>query len=300
MICRTCSRLGILVVLATLCLSRLAYAQSQVCIDNASQPRLPVQETRITIVGVEFEGESPFSNVLQAQLVDEIVHSELWVTPEEPDSSWIGQALNTMRGALQEQGYFKANVDATPYLVLAQANERRYMLRVAIERGPQYRLGNLRFASASDTPLVFTEDLIRQQIRLQEGDLFDVSKVRLGLESIYKLYDARGYIDVTVVPDTKIDEKSSRIELLITVGEERPYSIERIELLGLEPMAQKYLSVPQETGHAFDRTLWESFFKDNGSHLPAHASPEKNMRLLRDGSKGTLDVTLDFRPCPKT
>src|SRR5437867_6329419 len=43
---------------------------------------VPVQKTKITIIGVEFEGETPLSDALRAQLVEDIEHSELWVTPE--------------------------------------------------------------------------------------------------------------------------------------------------------------------------------------------------------------------------
>ena len=106
---------------------------------------------------MEFEGESPFSDGLQAKLVDEILHSGLSATPEESDSICISEALNPMRIALQEQGYFKANVNATPYLSLALANERRYVLRILIERGPKYRLGKLSFATLSGTPLLFSD-----------------------------------------------------------------------------------------------------------------------------------------------
>jgi len=46
--------------------------------------------------------------------------------------------------------------------------------------------------------------------------------------------------------------------------------------------------------------LWRNFFEANGSHFPVDSSLEKNMRVRRDVSSGTVDVTLDFRPCPKT
>jgi len=295
-----CLRFGILLLLGTLCSFCQGYAQSKWCVDAALPSPVPVQKTKITIIGVEFEGETPLSDALRAQLVEDIEHSELWVTPEAPDSSWVSQALNPLREAIRSQGYFKTNVEGKPYLVRAEAKERLYVLRVTIDRGPQYRFGNLRFASASKIPLVIIDASLRQQIHLHEGDLFDVSKIRDGLEAIGRLYGSKGYIDATPEPDTTIDESGSRIDLLIKVDESKPYRISKIEVLGLGPAAQKYLHVPQETGDVFNSILWQGFFKDNGPHLPADASPDKNLRIQRNVGNSTLDITLDFRPCPPT
>jgi hypothetical protein len=91
---------GILVLLGTLCSPRLAYAQSQDCADSAYPSSVPVRKTRISIVGVEFQDESPLSDALRAPLVEEIQHSEHWINPEEPDSSWVSMLRNPMREAL--------------------------------------------------------------------------------------------------------------------------------------------------------------------------------------------------------
>src|SRR6266849_1730038 len=297
---RMCLRFGILLLLGTLCSFCQGYAQSQWCVDAALPSPVPVQRTKITIIGVEFESETPFSDALRAQLVEDIEHSELWVTPEEPDSSWVSQALNPLREAIRSQGYFRTNEEGTTYLVRAEAKERLYVLRVTIDRGPQYRLGNLWFASASESPLVITDASLRQQIRLHKGDLFDLSKIRDGLEAIGRLYGSKGYIDATPEPDTTIDESGSRIDLLIKVDEQKPYRIAKIEVLGLGPAAQKYLRVPQETGDVFNSILWRGFFKGNGPHLPADASPDKNLRMQRNVGNATLVITFDFRPCPQT
>jgi len=294
-----CLRFGILLLLGTLCSFCQGYAQSKGCVDAALPSPVPVQKTKITIIGVEFEGETPLSDALRAQLVEDIEHSELWVTSEEPDSSWVSQALNPLREAILSQGYFRTSVEGTPYLVRAEAKERLYVLRVTIDRGPQYRLGSLRFASTSESPLVITDASLRQQIHLHKGDLFDLSKIRDGLEAIYKLYGSKGYIDATPEPVTTIDESGSRIDLLIKVDEERPYRIVKVALLGLNTMSQHEPNLPQKVGDLFDSALWENFFRNNKPLLPPDASPENNMQIRKDPRDGTLVIILDFRPCPK-
>jgi len=295
-----CLRFGVLVLLGCFCLSGLGYAQSQGCADSTTPSHDAPQKARISIVGVEFQGEAPLSQALRAQLAENIQHSESWVTPEEADSSWLNQAVEPVRNALRSQGYFKNDVEGTPYLTLALANERRYILSVAIGSGPQYQLGNLQFATASDAPLLFTDALLRQQFHLQEGDLFDVTKIREGLEAIGRLYGSKGYIDATPEPETTIDDKNSRIDLLIKVDEQESYRIAKIEFLSRDTKAQNKPTFPQEQGDVFNMSRWRNFFEENKSHLPVDASPNTNMRVRRNASDATVEIALDFRPCPKT
>jgi len=230
--------------------------------------------------------------------VQQIQQQERWVTPEESDSSWVSDAVYPIREALLNQGYFKVSVEGTPYLVRALASEKLYILTVAIESGPQYRLGKVRIASASDTPLVLSEAILRQQISLQEGELFDTSKIRDGIEAISRLYGSKGYIDTTVEPDTMIDD-SLQINLLVRVSEEKRYSIGRIEVLGVNPKRQIAARLPQQAGDILDFALWRNFFETNKSGLLADASIQKNLQVRRNVSTGTADIILDFRPCPQ-
>ena len=298
MTCRRHLRFGILAVLGTLCSSRMVCAQSQGCVDTIAAPHVPAQETKISIVGVEFSRENPLSDVLRARLAEDIQHAELRVAAGEADSSWITEALTPTREALRSLGYFRTKVDARPYLTLAQATELRYVLNVMIDAGPKYRLGKLSFASATGTPLHFTDAELREQMNLQDGELFDVQKIRKGFESLGKLYGSKGYIDATPEPDTTIDEKDSRIDLLIKVDEEKSYRIAKIEFPALQAAAHKSLRPPQEIGDTFNMTWWRNFFEETKSHFPADASLEKNMLVRRDVRNGTVGITLDFRPCP--
>src|SRR5882762_7345409 len=56
------SRSGILVLFGTLCSSGLGNAQSQACADSTSPLSVTVKKTKITIVGLEFNGENPLSD----------------------------------------------------------------------------------------------------------------------------------------------------------------------------------------------------------------------------------------------
>jgi outer membrane protein assembly factor BamA len=300
MTCRICLRLGILVLLTNLCSSHLLLAQSQACTDSASPPPAPVQETKISIVDVEFQGENPLSDALRAKLAKSIKQDHLWVTLEKADSSWVDGAIYPIREALNNQGYFKASVEGTPYLVRALPAERLYVLSVVVESGPKFNLGKIHFATVSETPLVFPEALLRRQIPMQEGEVFNISKIRDGLDAIGRLYSSKGYIDATPEPDTTIDEEGSRIDLLIKVDQQQPYRIAKTTFLGWGANAQDEPKLPQKIGDLFNSALWQDFFKDNKPLLPPDASPEKNMQIQKNVPAATLEITFDFRACPST
>jgi outer membrane protein assembly factor BamA len=297
---RWVSQWAVILLLASLSLSRPTSAQSQGCVDSAAILRTPAQETKISIVGVEFQDGIPLSSALRTQLAADIQQQELRVTQEETDSSWIDEALNPTRDALRNQGYFIASVEGIPHLVRALPAERLYVLRVTVESGPKFNLGKMRFTNASETPLGFPDTLLRQQFHLQEGGVFDVSKIRDGLQAIRKLYGSKGYIDATAEPDTTIDEENSRIDLLIKVDEEQAYHIGKITFLGMDNQPQAELRLPQKTGDPFNPALWENFLRDNKLHLSPDESPARYMQFQKNVRDGTLFVTFDFRLCPKT
>ena len=294
-----CLRFGIVVLLGTACSSSSAYAQSQPCVDADPPLGAPSQGTKISIVNVEFQGENPLSDAQREELIKDIQQRDLGTTPEEPDSNWMDEALYPIKDVLRNEGFFKVSVEGAPYLIRALATERLYVLTVTVESGPKYRIGKIRFASASDTPLAFDETLLRKQIHLQEGEPFDISKIRDGLQAIGKLYGSRGYIDATPEPDTTINEKDSQIDLLIKVDQQQSYRLAKTRVRGMDLSAQNELRLPQEIGGIFNPALWEDFFKENKLRFPSGASPDRNMRTIRNAKDATLKVILDFRSCPE-
>jgi outer membrane protein assembly factor BamA len=296
---RTYFRLGILFLLGTLCSCRQLYAQSQNCADSSPQRHAPVPEIKISIVGVEVEGENPLPEAVWAKLV-EYIQKDRWATPNEPDTNWIEEPVFLIRDQVRNQGYFRAEVSGRPYLVRALPNEKLYVLIVTMASGPKYKLGTIHFASATDTPIIFAEPLLRRQFQLQEGEPFDISKIREGLETMSKLYSSKGYIDFSSEPDSTIDEKRSRINLIIKVDEHKPYSISKMEILGLNPRVQDQLKMPQEIGEAFNYALWERFFEESKEQLPPEAVFNKIRQISRNTATSTVEISLDFRPCSKT
>jgi hypothetical protein len=292
---RTFFRFGTLALIASQLFLLRSSAQSNACPDGLSSQQKP--EIRVIVDAVEFHGENALSEGERTALTEEIKKTD-FVTSSATHDDWVEAATEvTIRGALQDKGYFKVFAQSTPYLVRAEEHELHYVLRVDIESGPQHRLGNVRFKNNQDGPLVFGETVLRQQLQLKSGDLFGVPKIREPLEGITRLYNSKGYIDAVPAPETYITEGDSRIDLVLKIDEGKSYRISEIELPTLRTEANKQFQLPQSVGDTFDPALWYGFFKDNQSRLPPGASVAANMTVRRNSRESTVQIMLDLPSC---
>jgi len=203
------------------------------------------------------------------------------------------------RGALREAGYFRANVTAEGQILKGDTISQHVELTLHVDKGPLYRLRSIQFRSASDpVSLAFPFKTLREQIALQDGAIFDVSKVREGLQSLWRLYGARGYIDFTPELQTEIDEDSGTISLIIILDQQKQYRLGKVEIWGPDHAKEKLLQSQWETGGIFNHEKLDTFFKENNSLLPADASRE-DVVVLRNVKEGTVDLKFDFRICPQ-
>ena len=286
-------RFGFLVLTASQVFLVQSSAQSSPCPDGSPSQQKP--EIKVIVDAVEFHGENSLSEPERAVLAEDIKKTE-FVTSSVTHDDWADAATEVaIRGALQDKGYFKVFAQSTPHLVRAEEHELHYVLRVDIESGPQYRLGNVRFKNNQDGPLVFGEEVLRQQLNLNRGDLFDVSKVRKALQNLTRLYGAKGYIDMVAEPETHIDNADSRIDLVLNIDEGKPYRISEIQHPALRTEAQ--FQLPQSIGDTFDPALWYGFFTDNQSRLPPGASVDTNMKVRRNSRESTVQIMLDLSSC---
>jgi outer membrane translocation and assembly module TamA len=277
-------RFGTLVLIASQVFLVQSSAQSSTCPDGLPSQQKP--EIRVIVDAVEFHGENSVSEAERAVLAEDIKKTD-FVTSSATHDEWAYEVAEVaIRGAFQDQGYFKVFAQGTPHLVRAEEYELHYVLRLDIESGPQYRLGNVRFKNNQDGPLVFGEAVLRQQLQLKSGDLFSVTRIREALEGLTKLYNARGYIDMVPEPETDINEGDSRIDLTIKIDEGSPYRIGSIEVLSSERSSFNLSQLPQSRGDVFSQGLWSKFFEDGTLKS-----------MTRNTRSHTLEITLDFRPC---
>ena len=230
---------------------------------------------------------------LHAQIKRDIAKQEFRVGSGTPDMDWVNELDEAvLLDALQKAGYFKAQPHTTPYLIRAEAHRLQYAVRIDVESGPQYRVGEIQFADFT----AFTEEDLRKQVQLTAGEVFDVAKIRDTLDSIRRLYLAKGHIDVTIEPQMEIDDEKHQIAVMLKLSEETQYRVRDVEILGVEEKMKKRLAALLEPGEIFDAAALTRFMKDNVSVLPAGVSVERNVYVRRDTPDRMVDITVDVRP----
>lgn len=256
-------------------------------------------ETRriVTIDALKFQGSPHLAPLALRQLINSLKQQEF-----DGDSNWIEELQGAVRDAWREQGYFKAEVKAEAQLVSEMSTRARVSVIVHVEEGPQYRLGDvrLRVADPRET-LAFPPAELRKLIPLREGQLFNVEKIRGGLDALRKMYGTKGYIDFTAQPITEVEDTfPPRISLVIELDQQKQFRVGRIEVLGLDRSKEGLLKWKLRPRDVFNVQLFEDFFKDNKSLLPADVSPG-DVQHNRDARRGTVDLVFDFRtfPCPQ-
>jgi len=267
---------------------------------NACPPIAEDQPSGIDVIvdQVELHG-NPLSDSETAALVRDIEQTHFFASSTTNDD-WANEIMEVpIRGTLQDNGYFRVLIEGSPYLIRAGGDGLHYGLRVEIEGGPQYHLGDVRFVnSREDKPLALSETILRQQIELNAGDLFSVSKIRRTMQSMTRLYGSKGFIDMVPEPEFRIRE-DSRIDLIFRIDEGPRYRIAEVAVLGLEPGARKQLQLPQSAGDYFSGDLWRTFFGDNQSRFRHGATFESAMSIFRNTRSSTVQLALDFAACPQ-
>jgi beta-lactamase regulating signal transducer with metallopeptidase domain len=145
-----------------------------------------------------------------------------WKSREYDDSEeLIDEATGAIRGDFQERGYFQVVVHDASAQPLGLADGRQRILIIApIAEGDQFRLKTITIQSvAPDRAPSLSLVTLRNQFRLRDGGLFNMTEVRAGLERLQRLYVSRGYAGVSVQPFTEIDSASHGIGVTLHITE---------------------------------------------------------------------------------
>lgn len=217
-------------------------------------------------------------------------------------SEGLEEVLETrIRGAWEDQGYFKVRASGQTQVMSSDAAYEHVLVTIHVDPGQQYRLGSLGFRSSDpDAPetLAFPQEELRKLIPLQEGDIFNTTKIRESLDAMKKFYDSHGFINFVATPITDVDDVALRISLVMELSEDKQFRVRKVEVFGLKPSKAAMLTSTVKPGDVFQNRLVEAFVKANRPEfLDVNSSEVLDMR--KDEKEGTVDVMVDFRRLPK-
>ena len=153
-------------------------------------------------------------------------------------------------------------------------------------------------STLEDPTLLFAPEELRKLIPLQEGDIFNVTKIREILDTMKKFYDSHGYINFVATPITVVNDVALRISLVMELSEGKQFRVRKVEVFGLKPGKAAMFMSTVKPGDVFQYSLVEAFVKAN---LPGFldVTSSEVLDLRKDQKTGTVDIVVDFRRLPK-
>ncbi|MBI4458930.1 MAG: outer membrane protein assembly factor BamA [Acidobacteria bacterium] len=224
------------------------------------------------------------------------------------DKNKLDEDLERVRGAYQDEGYFRIQVNEPRVetrttgggvfripLLYPNRPGRKVDITIPVLERERYHLGQMTFQGAT----LFTQpdQVFRPLFQMQEGDIFDVSKIRKGLEEMRKIYGEFGYINFVASPETEIDDENHRIDMVFDLEEGRQFSVRRIEFSGNTTTRDKVIrrEILLQEGALFNSRLWElSLLRLNQlDYFEKLAPPDANIQP--DNRTGTVDIDLKVK-----
>ena len=283
----------------------LALIYSLVCSppSSAQSPQVPnrclvppddhAPQRKAIIESIRFDGPIHLADTDVARIITEANQHDL----DADTSGWVNELTEIgLRGTWQDHGYFGVKVTAGTQSLGGDSSEERFLVTAHIDEGLQYRLGDLRFANAlPGEVMAFSESQLRDAFPLREGDLFNVTMIRKGIEELTKLYRSQGYIDFTGAPETAVDDQLQRISLVMGLDQEKQFRIRKTEAVGLDPRLEVLLKSKLKSGDIFNPKVVADFYEENKTVLPPGISPA-DLQIRRNPRDGTVDLFLNFLP----
>lgn len=108
------------------------------------------------------------------------------------------------------------------------ADKTRLTLRIAIEEGPLFHFGVVRFAGNA----IFPSDKLTPAMQFKEGDLFSQSKLDESISKLQDIYGAQGYIRVQIKPDFAQDTTKGVVDITFHIDEGEVVYVDHIGVEG--------------------------------------------------------------------
>lgn len=240
---------------------------------------------------VRFEGDTKLSETELREAAAFILHEGRGLKPDQYDD-----LAELGRAAWQDRGYFRAEVTSTVTQLSHDFTSEHYGVVLLVKAGGKYRVGKIRLAKLGDGEPAVPVAELRKLVPLQQGGVFDTSKLRDAFDAIHRRYRHSGYIDSVIVPEFDTDDVDGVVNLTLLLDEEKQFRVARVEILGLDAALQSELRSAALVDEPFDYDRILEFIEANRSKLPQGVGPA-DIDVDRDLEDASVNLTFDFRSC---
>lgn len=131
-------------------------------------------------------------------------------------------------------------------------NSNELVIEFVIQEGPQYTFKDITFTGNT----IFSTEELRGLVKLNSGDVFNMSKYQAGLVAVTDLYFESGYTSNYFNPQVSKNTETKEISVAFTIVERPRSHIENIVLKGNEKTKDYVIlrELPIESGDIFSKT----------------------------------------------
>ncbi|MBI1939976.1 MAG: outer membrane protein assembly factor BamA [Acidobacteria bacterium] len=268
-----------------------------------------VEGPKVKIGKIRFQGNTVFSNhrLVRAMKYSRPVGAPPWFywfhKTYDKDRILADLELN-IRTMYQDNGYFYVVLKEPevtmmdtkrrwPFFFFSWGRGKRVDINLPVEEGSQYRLG--RFVIRGNK--LFKQDVLSRVLQLEQGEVFNLGKVRKSIENYQKLYGAYGYINFTASPDIEPDNKKKLINLALDFEEGKQFFVHRIEFSGNTKTRDKVMrrELLVDEGNVFNSELWDySTLRINQLGFFDQVKKE-DYEIKQNPREGTVDILLKVK-----
>lgn len=108
------------------------------------------------------------------------------------------------------------------------ADERFVELTITIQEGRTYEVGEIALAGNK----IYETDELRRSLGMGPGSTYSPTSLQADLNTLRGMYLSKGYTDVEVVPERRLNPESGKIDLAYAIKEYEPYYVGRIDIKG--------------------------------------------------------------------
>jgi len=199
------------------------------------------------------------------------------------------------------RGYLKATF-GPPQPTLANepaeegADEPRNLTIVdvhfTVTPGQEYKLSRLEWSGNHE---ISTETL-QSMVRLAPGQLANTVQLSDNLSAVKTLYSSRGYLNVSIKPETQFDDAASTVAIRLEVKEDYVYHMGDLEFRGIDNSLTAKLRAAWKLrqGDVYDSTYLREYLAHANKLLPAALDWEVTPHVTANVRDKTVDVYLQY------
>lgn len=201
---------------------------------------------RLAIADIQFEGNAAFNDDALKGAMQTKEEGFLWFRTGQFDRTVFDEdLLFNLPEFYGAHGYIDFTVVSDTLMIDPRSGKARIV--IAVDEGPQYRLGNFEIVGAQRFPREQLEQMLRSQRRsvlglpfgstdeAERGEVFDQAALMAATQRVQELYANAGYIYASVEPileRTTGPNGEPVVDVTWAISEQSPFYVNRITIEG--------------------------------------------------------------------